>query len=155
MAEGEEATRAVHVKMLTSLGCQVTAVASGLDCLACLSSPKGSPRVDAVLFDLSLPEMDGLDLARRIKQMMRWLYFTGCLCTASSTKVYFHLIVLPCLLYFRAQVRPLLIVLTGRCDPSLGALCGDAGVDQMLYQPITVEDLGASLLELGRATRRL
>ena len=62
-----ETDRARIMDLLEKLECQVTAVASGRDALGALDQ---NP-VDLIISELFLPEMDGMQLLRRVKEMKR------------------------------------------------------------------------------------
>ncbi|CAI0464720.1 unnamed protein product [Linum tenue] len=65
LADDDNVNRTVTKKLLEKLGCEVTAVASGFECLSTLSS-ENSVRV--VILDLQMPEMDGFEVASRIRK---------------------------------------------------------------------------------------
>lgn len=62
-----ETDRARIMDLLEKLECQVTAVASGRDALGSLDQ---NP-VDLIISELFLPEMDGMQLLRRVKELKR------------------------------------------------------------------------------------
>ncbi|KAF3791527.1 Ethylene receptor 2 [Nymphaea thermarum] len=69
IVDGDGANRAATRMMLEKLGCRVSAVASGLDCLSvigCNSDPWDP--FQAVILDIQLPEVDGLEVARRVRK---------------------------------------------------------------------------------------
>ncbi|OVA03062.1 Signal transduction response regulator [Macleaya cordata] len=66
LADNDDVNRAVTRKLLEKLGCHVTAVSSGLDCLSSLGPPGTSFHI--VLLDLHMPEMDGFEVAMRIRK---------------------------------------------------------------------------------------
>lgn len=65
LADDDDINRTVTRKLLEKLGCIVTAVSSGFECLSALSA-ESSFRV--VILDLYMPEMDGFDVALRIRK---------------------------------------------------------------------------------------
>ncbi|XP_065853981.1 protein EIN4 [Euphorbia lathyris] len=66
LADDDDVNRTVTKKLLEKLGCEVTAVSSGFECLGALSSSENSFRV--VFLDLQMPEMDGFEVAMRIRK---------------------------------------------------------------------------------------
>lgn len=66
VADDDDVNRAVSRKLLEKLGCNVSAVASGFECLNALGAAGHSFQV--VLLDLHMPEMDGFEVARRIRK---------------------------------------------------------------------------------------
>lgn len=66
LADDDGTNRMVTKKLLEKLGCQVTAVSSGLQCLSVLGPSVTTFRV--VLLDLQMPEMDGYEVATRIRK---------------------------------------------------------------------------------------
>ncbi|KAL2325304.1 hypothetical protein Fmac_024362 [Flemingia macrophylla] len=66
LAEDDGMNRSVTKKLLEKLGCQVTAVSSGFECLSAVSGSGNSFRI--ILLDLHMPEMDGFEVAKRIRK---------------------------------------------------------------------------------------
>lgn len=66
LADDDDVNRTVTKKLLEKLGCQVTAVSSGFECLAAISASVNSFKI--ILLDLHMPEMDGFEVARRIRK---------------------------------------------------------------------------------------
>ncbi|KAJ7973566.1 Ethylene receptor [Quillaja saponaria] len=66
LADDDDVNRMVTKKLLEKLGCQVTAVSSGFECLAALSSSENSSRI--IFLDLQMPDMDGFEVATRIRK---------------------------------------------------------------------------------------
>lgn len=64
VADDDDVNRSVTRRLLEKLGCNVSAVASGVECLNSLGAMGTSFQV--VLLDLHMPEMDGFEVARRI-----------------------------------------------------------------------------------------
>ncbi|XP_075658065.1 protein EIN4 [Castanea sativa] len=67
LADDDGVNRTVTKKLLEKLGCHVTAVSSGFECLSALSAAENSFQI--VLLDLHMPEMDGFELALRIRKL--------------------------------------------------------------------------------------
>ncbi|XP_009373986.2 protein EIN4 [Pyrus x bretschneideri] len=66
VADDDNVNRTVTSKLLEKLGCQVTAVSSGFECLSALTAAENSFRI--VVLDLHMPEMDGFEVAMRIRK---------------------------------------------------------------------------------------
>ncbi|KAH8491138.1 hypothetical protein H0E87_023324 [Populus deltoides] len=66
LADDDHVNRTVTKKLLEKLGCEVTAVSSGFECLSALSSAENS--FILVVLDLHMPEMDGFEVATRIRK---------------------------------------------------------------------------------------
>lgn len=66
LAEDDDINRAVTRKLLEKLGCQVTAVPSGFECLRTLG-PAGTS-YEVVMLALRMPEMDGFEVAMKIRK---------------------------------------------------------------------------------------
>ncbi|CAN1765935.1 Protein EIN4 [Linum perenne] len=65
LADDDNVNRTVTKKLLEKLGCDVTAVVSGFECLSTLSSENA---VRVVILDLQMPEMDGFEVATRLRK---------------------------------------------------------------------------------------
>ncbi|KAG9145348.1 hypothetical protein Leryth_008276 [Lithospermum erythrorhizon] len=66
LADDDDVNRMVTKRLLEKLGCQVTAVSSGFQCLSALGPSVTSFQV--VMLDLHMPEMDGFEVAMRIRK---------------------------------------------------------------------------------------
>lgn len=66
LADADDVNRAVTRKLLEKLGCVVSAVSSGYDCLSALGPSASAFQV--VLLDLHLPDLDGFDVAMKIRK---------------------------------------------------------------------------------------
>ncbi|MED6198603.1 CUGBP Elav-like member 2 [Stylosanthes scabra] len=66
LADDDDVNRTVTKKLLEKLGCQVTAVSSGFQCLSAISASGNTIKI--ILLDLHMPEMDGFEVARRIRK---------------------------------------------------------------------------------------
>ena len=70
LADDDVVNRIVTKKLLEKLGCQVTAVSSGFECLSAISASGNAFRI--ILLDLHMPEMDGFEVAMRIRNFHKW-----------------------------------------------------------------------------------
>lgn len=66
LADDDAVNRVVTQKLLEKLGCQVSAVSSGIQCLSSLSTWGTS--LQLVILDLHMPNMDGFEVAMRIRK---------------------------------------------------------------------------------------
>ncbi|GLT78698.1 hypothetical protein SLA2020_502260 [Shorea laevis] len=66
LVDNDDVNRAVTRKLLEKLGCIVSTVSSGFDCLSAIG-PAASP-FQVVMLDLQMPEMDGFEVAIRIRK---------------------------------------------------------------------------------------
>ncbi|KAI9087496.1 hypothetical protein K1719_030636 [Acacia pycnantha] len=66
LADNDDLNRAVTQKLLQKLGCTVTSVSSGFECLTVVG-PAGSS-IQVILLDLHMPELDGFEVATRIRK---------------------------------------------------------------------------------------
>lgn len=66
LVDNDGVNRAVTQKLLQKLGCVVTSVSSGFECLAVIA-PTGSS-IQVILLDLHMPELDGFEVATRIRK---------------------------------------------------------------------------------------
>lgn len=66
LADDDDINRIVTKKLLEKLGCEVTSVSSGFECLSAVSHAENSFRI--VVLDLHMPEMDGFEVAMRIRK---------------------------------------------------------------------------------------
>ncbi|KAJ6851996.1 ethylene receptor 2-like [Iris pallida] len=68
IADDDDTNRAVTGKLLEKLGCHVTSVSSGLQCLSSLGA-FGAPPFQLVILDLQMPGMDGFEVAMKIRKL--------------------------------------------------------------------------------------
>ncbi|CBI23580.3 unnamed protein product, partial [Vitis vinifera] len=66
LADDDDTNRAVTRKLLEKLGCIVSVVSSGFECLGALGPAASSFQI--VLLDLHMPELDGFEVAMRIRK---------------------------------------------------------------------------------------
>lgn len=66
LADYDDMNRAVTRKMLEKLGCIVTVVSSGYECLGAVGL--GVSSLEIILLDLHLPDVDGFELTMRLRK---------------------------------------------------------------------------------------
>lgn len=66
LADADDMNRAVTRRLLEKLGCIVSAVSSGYECLSAIGPTVSSCQI--VLLDLQLPDLDGFEVAMRIRK---------------------------------------------------------------------------------------
>jgi len=124
LAEDNPVNQKVAMKQLQRLGFTVDAVANGLEVLEAIRQVP----YDIILMDCQMPDMDGYETARRIRQ-------------AEQTRAN------------EASVSPFYIIaLTADALHGDRDKCLTAGMDDYLSKPVQIEDLEAAL---RRATSRL
>ena len=111
LAEDHLVNQKIALLMLKRLGYQADVVGNGLEVLATLQRQP----YDAVLLDVQMPEMDGLEAARRICQ--QW----------------------------EPQRRPYLVAMTANAMQGDRELCLAAGMDEYISKPIYMEELAQVL----------
>lgn len=119
IAEDNEISRSIMQDILEGEGAAVLTAEDGQDALRILRQE--NRRIDAVLTDIVMPELDGLGLARAIRGM-------------NDEKI---------------RNVPI-IALTGRSDPEIEESCRSAGMDAFLTKPITILALTKCLLNCLR-----
>ncbi|XP_042484058.1 protein EIN4-like [Macadamia integrifolia] len=82
LVDDDDINRAVTRKLLEKLGCCVSAVSSGFECLSALG-PSGT-RIQIVILELHMPEMDGFEVATRIRKFRSWSWPLIVALTASA-----------------------------------------------------------------------
>ena len=111
VAEDNPINQKVAMKMIKSLGYRADVVGNGLEAVDALKRQ----RYDLVLMDVQMPEMDGLDATRKIRQ------------TQSGTD------------------RPHIIAMTANAMQGDEDICLTAGMDEYLTKPIRIADLKLAL----------
>ncbi|KAF5175483.1 Ethylene receptor [Thalictrum thalictroides] len=66
LADDDGVNRLVTRKLLEKLGCHVSAVSSGFECLSALGTAGSSFQI--ILLDIHMPEMDGFEVAMRVRK---------------------------------------------------------------------------------------
>lgn len=67
LADDDDVNRAVTRKLLEKLGCNVTSVSSGIQCISSLSN--SDTLYQLVILDLHMPLMNGFEVAMRIRKL--------------------------------------------------------------------------------------
>ncbi|CAL5208383.1 unnamed protein product [Lathyrus oleraceus] len=67
LADEDGLNRIVTKKLLEKLGCQVTAVSSGFECVSVITGSGGNA-FKIIMLDIHMPEMDGFEVATRIRK---------------------------------------------------------------------------------------
>lgn len=120
VAEDNLLNQKVIVRLLRSLGCEVEAVVTGREVLAACAQRK----FDLVLMDIRMPEMDGLEAARALRQQLP------------------------------AQQLPSIYAITAGVDPHDHQACLDAGMAGFLSKPVVLADLQALVDDVRTALIR-
>jgi signal transduction histidine kinase/CheY-like chemotaxis protein len=122
LVEDIPVNRTVALSFLRRLGCETTSVENGVEALeACAHE-----RFDAVLMDCQMPEMDGFEATRRLRQ-------------DGTTNL-------------RGEPIPIIGLTAGAMEDDLQA-CSKAGMDTVLTKPVKLEDLGRTLRRYAGHTR--
>jgi CheY-like chemotaxis protein len=111
LAEDNAVNQKVALRLLDRLGYRADVASNGLEALEALARQP----FDVVLMDVQMPELDGLDASRRIRE--RW----------------------------PEETRPRIIAMTANAMPEDRAACIAAGMDDYLAKPIRPNELGAAL----------
>jgi len=112
LAEDNEVNRQVALAMLKLLGCRADSVANGREAVAAFE--EGS--YDFILMDVQMPEMDGFEATRRIRER----------CPPES--------------------QPRIIAMTAHALRGDRERCLEAGMDDYLTKPLTLDALKRALL---------
>ena len=111
LAEDNAVNQKVALRLLDQLGYRADVVSNGLEALAALEEQS----YDAVLMDVQMPQLDGLDASRRIHE--RW----------------------------SADQRPRIIAMTANALPEDREACFAAGMDDYVAKPIRPDELAEAL----------
>ena len=115
MAEDNAINQKVAVRLLQRMGYRPDVASNGLEALDAVHRQ----RYDVVLMDVQMPEMDGLEAARRITSQ------------------------------YEANQRPRLVALTANVLKGDQQLCIEAGMDDYLAKPLDLILLRDALLRCG------
>ncbi|KAL9237180.1 hypothetical protein vseg_011762 [Gypsophila vaccaria] len=110
LADEDDMNRAVTKKLLEKLGCVITSVSSGLECLTSLS-PGGS-NYQIILLELHMNELDGLEVASRIRKLRS-----------------------------RTRSWPLIVALTSSDDDEFWERFKQIGINGVIKKPVVLQDL--------------
>jgi CheY-like chemotaxis protein len=116
LAEDIAVNQKMMLMILDRIGYRADVAANGLEVLMALERQP----YDVVLMDVQMPEMDGLEAARRITQ--RWA----------------------------ADQRPRIVALTANAMKTDREACQAAGMDDYLSKPVQAKELQASLTRCGQ-----
>src|SRR5436190_2631150 len=116
LAEDNAVNQKVAVRLLDQLGYRADVVENGLQVLEALARRP----YDVVLMDVQMPELDGLDASRRIRE--RW----------------------------SREERPRIVAMTANALPEDREACFAAGMDDYVAKPIRSEELAEALARVRR-----
>ena len=116
VAEDNSLNQKIVVRMVRSLGCNVEAVANGLEVMEAVQRR----RYDVVLMDIRMPEMNGLEATRLIRQQLP------------------------------ADQQPRVYALTAGIGPDERQACYDVGMDGFVAKPVVLEQLASLFAKLSR-----
>jgi CheY-like chemotaxis protein/HPt (histidine-containing phosphotransfer) domain-containing protein/anti-sigma regulatory factor (Ser/Thr protein kinase) len=111
LAEDNAVNQKVALRLLDQLGYRADVASNGLEALEALERQP----YDVVLMDVQMPDLDGLDASRRIRD--RW----------------------------PAEVRPRIIAMTANAMPEDREACFAAGMHDYVAKPIRPDELAAAL----------
>jgi CheY-like chemotaxis protein len=111
LAEDNAVNQKVALRFLERLGYRADAVANGLEAVTTLERR----RYDLVLMDLQMPEMDGFEATRQIRQRLP------------------------------AARQPKIIALTANAMQGDRELCVAAGMDDYISKPVKIQDIAATI----------
>ena len=114
LADDDALNRTINKKLLEKLGCEVTAVSSGFECLSALSSAENSFRL--VVLDIQMPEMDGFEVATRIRKIRS-----------------------------RSRSWPLIIAVTSSAEDNVWERCLQMGMNGMIRKPVLLQGMADEL----------
>ena len=116
VAEDNSLNQKIVVRMVRGLGCHVDAVANGLEVMEAVRRR----RYDVVLMDIRMPEMNGLEATRLIRQELP------------------------------ADQQPRVYALTAGIGPDERQACHEVGMDGFVAKPVVLEQLASLFATLAR-----
>jgi CheY-like chemotaxis protein len=119
LAEDHPVNQKVALKLLKQMGYRADVASNGLEVLDALDRQA----YDVVLMDVQMPQMDGLEAARRIRAAMA------------------------------DDVRPRIIAMTANAMEGDREKCLEAGMDDYLSKPIRIPALKEALLQAEPSTQ--
>ena len=126
LAEDNIVNQKVAVRMLRKIGCRVDVVTNGLEAVeAMVRTP-----YDLVLMDCQMPEMDGLEATRKIRETERKPLKDP----SGKTEGEVHV-----------PNKVPIIALTANALPGDRERCLDAGMDDFLTKPVRLEELSTMI----------
>jgi CheY-like chemotaxis protein len=118
VADDNTVNQMVVVMMLNRMGYAADVVANGLEVLRALEVKV----YDLIFLDIRMPELDGYDVARRVRE--RWAT--------------------------QPAGRPRLVAITGNAMQGERERCLEAGMDDYVAKPFRLDDLRVMLQRWGR-----
>lgn len=122
LADGDDVNRAVTQKLLEKLGCRVTSVSTGFQCLNLLGGAAASSPFDLVLLDVLLRDMDGFHLTARIHKLRS------------------------------SSWSPLIVALTASSQEALWERCVHSGMHGLIQKPVMLQAMADELCRVLRIT---
>ncbi|KAL8136331.1 hypothetical protein V2J09_002332 [Rumex salicifolius] len=121
LVEDDNVNRIVTTRLLEKLGCHVSAVSSGFECLTNLGPAGGSAGVpfEVILLDLHMPEMDGFEVAMRVRK-------------------------------FHSPTWPPIIALTASAEDNVWERCHQMGMNGLIRKPIVLQGIAQELTRVLR-----
>jgi CheY-like chemotaxis protein len=116
LAEDNAVNQKLALRLLSQMGYRADLAANGLEAIAALKRQA----YDVILMDVQMPEMDGLEATRQIRDLGAQLY------------------------------QPTIIAMTANAMQGDRELCLAAGMDDYVSKPIRVEELVAALEKVGK-----
>ncbi|XP_010519963.1 PREDICTED: protein EIN4-like [Tarenaya hassleriana] len=113
LADDDDVNRTVTKRLLEKLGCEVTAVSSGFECLSSLANAEMAYRV--VILDLQMPEMDGFEVAVKVRK------------------------------FSRGSRWPLIVALTASTEDRVRERCLQMGMNGLIQKPVLLHVMASEL----------
>ena len=116
IAEDNLLNQKIVVRMVRGLGCEADAVANGLEVMDAVKRR----RYDVVLMDIRMPDMNGLEATRRIREQLP------------------------------PHEQPHIYALTAGIGPDERQACYDVGMEGFVAKPVVLGELAALFAALAR-----